>query len=497
MKNSTGKVFLVGAGPGAPDLITVRGRCCIRTAEVVLHDDLSSSDLLDEAPAEAKRIYVGKRHGKATMEQEQICQLMVNEASEGKRVVRLKGGDPFVFGRGGEEAMALVSAGIPFEVVPGVTSPVAAPAFAGIPITHRDHADGFEVLTGHRPTEHPRMTTVVLMAVKHMAQNVEVLRKRGRPGDTPAAVVQWGTLPRQRTVVATLDTITEAARGLGSPAALVVGSVAGLTERLGWFEQKPLFGKRVLVTRSRHQAAETCRLLEELGAETVTLPTIEIRPPEDLQPLYSAVQALGSYDYIILTSANTVDALARALEHEGLDSRAMAGVTVCAIGPGTARALARLGVTADLVPRDHRAEGILDLLPEELVRGKRVLLPRAAKAREILPDTLRQRGARLDFVVAYVTGLPDEERTEAGLGRLRAGELDVLTFTSASTVENFAAMVGPGLPGLCQGMLVAAIGPVTRDACEKVGLTVDVMPTRYTLPAMTDALVAHLATQKV
>ena len=493
MKNSTGRVFLVGAGPGAPDLITVRGRRRMREADVVLHDDLSSPDLLDEAPAEAERIYVGKRHGQATMEQDEICALMVRKASQGKRVVRLKGGDPFVFGRGGEEAMALVSAKIPFEVVSGVTSPVAAPAFAGIPITHRDHADGFEVLTGHRPTERPRMTTVVLMAMKHLAQNVEVLRKRGRAGDTPAAVVQWGTLPRQQTVVATLDTIAEAARDVGSPAALVVGGVAGLAERLSWFEHKPLFGKRVLVTRSRHQAAATCRLLEELGAETVALPTIEIREPEDLGPLHRAVGALGDYDYLVLTSANTVDAVARALEHEGLDSRSLAGVTVCAIGPGTAKALAGLGVKADLVPRDHRAEGILDLLGEEAVRGKRVLLPRAAVAREILPDTLRQRGAQVDFVVAYVTGLPNEDRTRHGLERLRAGELDVLTFTSASTVENFAALAGPELSRLCEGMLVVAIGPVTRDACEKVGLAVDVMPARYTLPAMTDALVAHLA----
>ena len=461
---------------------------------MVLHDDLSSPDLLDEAPASAERIYVGKRQGKATMAQEEICQLMVSKAAQGRRVVRLKGGDPFVFGRGGEEAMALVAARIPFEVVPGVTSSVAAPAFAGIPITHRDHADGFEVLTGHRPTEHPRLTTVVLMAMKHLAQNVEVLRRRhGHSGETPAAVVQWGTLPRQRTVVATLDTIADAARGVGSPAALVVGGVVELSEHLDWFERRPLFGKRVLVTRSRHQAAETCRLLEGLGAEAVILPTIEIRPPEDDRPLRHAVGKLGEYDYIILTSANTVDALARALRDAGLDSRSLAGVKVCAIGPGTARALARLGVVADLVPEDHRAEGILDLLPEEAVRGKRVLLPRAAVARQILPDTLRQRGAQVDFVVAYVTGQPDEERTRPGLERLRAGEVDVLTFTSASTVENFAALAGEELVALCQGKLVVAIGPITRDACQEVGLCVDVMPQRYTLPAMVDALVAHLS----
>ncbi len=494
MTTTGGRVSLVGAGPGAADLITVRGRRVLRRADVVLHDDLSNPELLDEAPAEARRVYVGKRDGEATMAQEEICALMVQEAAAGRRVVRLKGGDPFVFGRGGEEASALVEAGIPFEVVPGVTSAVAAPAFAGIPLTHRDHADGFEVLTGHRPTDSPRVTTVVLMAMKHLAQNVELLkRRRGYCGDTPAAVVRRGTLPAQRTVVATLDTIAEAAKDVGSPAALVVGQVVALRQQLTWFEDQPLFGQRVLVTRSRHQAAETCRLLEELGAETVALPTIEIRPPEDDGPLRRAVAELARYDYLLLTSANTVDALSRALEQEGLDSRAVAGVTVVAIGPGTARALGRLGVRADLVPEDHRAEGILDLLPEEVVAGKRVLLPRAAVAREILPETLRRRGATVDFVVAYVTGLPDAARAAGGLQRLRAGEVDVLTFTSASTVKNFAALVGPDLPRLCQEMLVVAIGPVTRDACLEVGLSVDVMPGRYTLPAMTDALVVHLA----
>ncbi len=492
MEESKGIVFLVGAGPGAPDLISVRGRRCLREADVVLHDDLSYPELLDEAPAAAERVYVGKRHGKATMEQAEICALMVREAGQGKRVVRLKGGDPFVFGRGGEEAAALVAEGIPFEVVPGVTSPVAAPAFAGIPITHRDHADGFEVLTGHRPTEYPRMTTVVLMAMKHLAQNVEVLRRRGIAGDTPAAVVRWGTLPGQQTVVATLDTIAEAARDIGSPAALVVGGVAGLAGQLGWFERKPLFGKRVLVTRSRHQAATTCRLLEQLGAETVALPTIQIRPPDDDGPLLAAVGQLSTYDYIVLTSANTVDAVARAMETAKLDSRAMAGARVCAVGPGTAKALAAMGIRADLVPTDHRAEGLLNLLDEEAVRGKRVLLPRAAVAREVLPNTLRARGASLDLVVAYVTALPDEDAARAGLKRLRAGEIDVLTFTSASTVDNLAAMVAPDLPALCKGKTVVAIGPITRDACEEAGLTVDVMPDRYTLPAMIEALVKHL-----
>ena len=491
MKTKRGKVYLVGAGPGAMDLITVRGRRCLRFAEVILYDDLSCPELLDEAPAKAERIYVGKRDGRFTLEQQQICELMVKRAGAGRRVVRLKGGDPFVFGRGGEEAMALAEAQIPFEVVPGVTSPVAAPAFAGIPLTHRDHADGFMVYTGHRPRENLRLTTVVLMAMKHLAQNVELLRSRGHAGQTPAAVVQWGTLPRQRIVVATLDTIVEQAAGMGSPAALVVGPVVGLQRQLDWFQHGPLSGKRVMITRARHQARETCRLLEQLGAETVALPTIEIRPPGDDGPLRRALRGLAQYDYLILTSANAVTVVRDLLEQEGLDSRALSGVTLCAIGPGTARALTAMGLRPDLVPEDHRAEGILGLLSAEKIGGKRMLLARAAVARQVLPETLRRRGAVLDHVVAYVTGLPELSHCEAGLQRLRRGELDVLTFTSASTVQNFAALVGDDLLALCRDLLVVAIGPITRDACQELGLAVDVMPQSYTLPAMVEALVDY------
>jgi uroporphyrinogen III methyltransferase/synthase len=329
------------------------------------------------------------------------------------------------------------------------------------------------------------------MGTRRLAENVRRLREQGHPAETPAAVIRWGTLARQRVVVGTLDDIVERSAGLGPPAILVAGQVVSLRETLCWFERRPLFGLRVLVTRARHQASETCRLLEDLGAEAVTLPTIEIRP--DPGPLDRVVERLGGYDFIVLTSANALAPLQSALEAQGLDSRAFAGVTICAIGPGTARALESMGLRADLVPEDHRAEGLLELLDGERVAGREVLIPRAARAREILPETLRRRGAAVDVIQADETCPPPPEATRRGLERLEAGEVDILTFTSASTVENFAALVGERLDALCAGRTVVAIGPVTRDACLRVGLEVDVMPSSYTLPAMVEALARHVA----
>jgi len=488
-----GKVYLVGAGPGARDLITVRGLECLRAADCVLYDKLASPALLDEVPAEAELVNVGKEGRRKTREQDEICAMLVERARRGMRVVRLKGGDPFVFGRGGEEAEALAREGVAFEVVPGVTAVAAVPACAGIPLTFRGLAEGFEVLTGHdgRALAREQTTCVVLMGMRRLADNVALLLARGYLEDTPAAVIQHGTLARQRTAVATLGTIVEAARELGSPAVLVVGPTVALRERLAWLERRPLFGRRVLVTRARHQAPETCRLLEELGAETVVMPTIAIRPPADPGPLRRAVADLSRYAFVVLTSANAVQPLRDELERQGLDSRALAGATICAIGPGTAEALRGLGLRADLVPQDHRAEGLLELLATERVQGRAVLIPRAAEARAILPETLEQRGAEVDLVPVYETGVPDPGERAAGLAALEAGEVDALTFTSASTAKNFARILGERLGPLCAGKVVAAIGPVTRDACLEVGLRVDVMPGRYTLPALVEALVEH------
>jgi uroporphyrinogen III methyltransferase / synthase len=495
MSDGRGRVLLVGAGPGAPDLITVRGLECLRRAEVVLYDDLADRSLLEEAPAAAERIWVGKQSPGAVTTQEQICRLLVERAGGGRMVVRLKGGDPFVFGRGGEEAEALVAAGIPFEVVPGVSAAVAVPAFAGIPLTQRHVADSFEVSTGHAPEEQHGRTAVVLMVVKRLADNVARLRRGGYDGALPAALIERGTQAGQRTVVATLDTIVDAATDIEPPAVLVVGEVVSLRERLSWFERRPLFGLRVLVTRGRAQGAETCRALEALGAATVAMPTIALRPA-DPEPLRAAVARLAArgYELVIFTSANAVDPVQRAVAGAGLDARVFAGAALCAVGPGTATALATIGLRADLVAADHRAEGILELLGAERVAGKRVLLPRAAAARELLPDQLAERGAQVDVVPVYENCPPSAEETAAGLAELRAGRVDVLTFTSASTVEGLAALLGAELRPLCAGRIVAAIGPVTRDACARLGLEVQVTPRESTVAAMVEAIAAHVAT---
>lgn len=490
-----GTVSLVGAGPGARDLITLRGLECLRAAEVVVYDDLASPALVDEAPAAAERIYAGKRGSEKAMEQAELCALLVERARAGRRVVRLKGGDPFVFGRGAEEAEALAAAGIRFEIVPGVSSALAAPAYAGIPLTHRELAQGFEVWSGHDGQLPGARTAVVLMGTRRLAENAALLERAGYASDLPAALIERATTARQRTVVATVGTIAEAASAaaIASPAVLVAGATVPLRDRLRWYEARPLFGRRVLVTRARHQAAETCRALEAAGAETIAMPTIAIVAPEDPEPLRRAVRELGRYRLLILTSANAVAPLCRELDAVGLDARAFAGLRLCAIGPGTAAALDEaLGLRADLVPADHRAEGILEALAGEPVAGVRVLLPRAERARELLPDELRARGAEVDVVPAYRTVPAPVEETRAGLEALERGEVDTLTFTSASTAESFAALLGPRLAELCAGKLCVAIGPVTRDACTKVGLEVDVMPEHYTIEAMVEALAAHL-----
>jgi uroporphyrinogen III methyltransferase/synthase len=461
---------------------------------VVLYDELSNRDLLQQAPLHAERIYVGKQQGKKTLEQEQICHLLVQHAQKGRTVVRLKGGDPFVFGRGGEEALAVTAAGIPCEIVPGISSAVAVPAYAGIPLTFRDWADGFEVLTGHQaPLASPK-TCVMLMAMGRLAENVDELKAKGFSGEVPAAVIRCGTLSQQRTIVSTLDRIALEAAEVRPPAILVVGEVVRLRSALSWFEKKPLFGKRILVTRASHQNTEMGQLLQDQGAVAVNLPTIDIFPPPDLAPLRRALNQLSQYDFLLLTSANTVYQLAPLLAEQNQDARAFAGMVIAAVGPATAKALKEtLGLRADWVASEHRAEGLLVRFEGQNLEGKRILLPQALKARELLAQALSARGAVVDQVSAYRTGLPEPEKTRIGLEQLEAEGVDALTFTSASSVENFVALAGaPRVPKLCQNKVIAAIGPLTRDACQQMGLKVDVMPdSSYTVPALIEALIHH------
>lgn len=505
-----GKVYLVGAGPGDPGLITVKGLKLLARAEVVVYDHLASPRLLKEARPEAELIYVGKKAGAHSLTQEAINQLLVDKARQGLLVVRLKGGDPFVFGRGGEEAEALAQAGVPFEVVPGVTSAIAVPAYAGIPVTHRAHTTLVTFITGHEdptkeestiPWEHLGKnpgTLVFLMGVKKLAENCSRLMAAGCRGDTPAAVIQSGTLPEQRTVSGTLADIAAKAKeaGIQPPAILVVGEVAALRERLAWWETRPLFGKTAVVTRSREQASALSELLAEAGARVLEVPTLEIVPPDDLAPLDRALSRLNGYEWLIFTSANGVRAFFSRLFEKGLDLRALGPVKLAAIGPATAGALKDRGLVAEVVPRSFVAEELAAALLPHLKPGTRVLLARAQTAREVLPEALARAGVQVEVVPVYQArppkGVPEEARPF-----LDAGAVDILTFASSGTVHHFAALVGrERFLNLAQRAVVAAIGPITAATLQEYGLTPQVKPKEYTIPALAEAVIAFFTSSR-
>jgi uroporphyrinogen III methyltransferase / synthase len=488
-------VHLVGAGPGDPGLLTVRALELLRVADVVIYDRLSQESLLDLAPA-AERIDVGKAPGHVRMTQSEINDLLIERGRRGEAVVRLKGGDPFVFARGGEEAAALAEAGVPFEVVPGITSAIAVPAYAGIPVTLRHSSTSVTIVTGH---EEPGVegaegtvdwaavarvggTIVVLMGVARIGRIAAELMAAGRAPDTPVAVVQWGTRPEQRTVRATLSTIAD--QPLGTPSTIVIGQVAA--SDLTWFENRPLFGRRVVVTRAREQARELVHRLQAQGAATVEVPAIEIRDPADGgAALAAVVDRLGDYDWVVLTSANGARRLLDAMRDGGRDARAFARARLAAIGPGTAEALAGANLEVDLVPPRFVAESLLDELPAPSATGGRLLLVRAAVARDVLPEGLRGKGWDVDVVEAYRT----EQAALAEEQAAAVAAADIVTFTSSSTVINFlGAMGGRPIPAV-----VAAIGPITAATAAEHGLAVDVEAEVHTIDGLVDALVAWAA----
>jgi uroporphyrinogen III methyltransferase/synthase len=488
-------VHLVGAGPGDPGLLTVRALEVLRRADVVVYDRLSQESLLDLAPPEAERIDVGKAPGHVRLAQESINDLLVQRGREGGTVVRLKGGDPFVFARGGEEAAALAAAGVPFEVVPGITSAIAVPAYAGIPVTLRHSSTSVTIVTGHEDAgagaegsvdweavARVGGTIVILMGVARIGRIAEALMAAGRPPDTPVAAVQWGTRPEQVTVRATLGTI--AGRDLGTPSTIVVGDVAAAD--LAWFENRPLFGRRVVVTRARAQSSDLVERLAALGAATVEAPAIEITDPADGgKALDAAVAHLGDYDWLVLTSPNGARRLLDALDRAGLDTRALGGVRLAAIGPGTAAALAGAHLRPDLVPERFVAESLLAAFPAPPAGGGRVLLARAAVARDVLPVGLADRGWEVDVVDAYRTeARPLDDRTAAAVA-----QAEVVTFTSSSTVTNFLAALGDRH----RPSVVAAIGPVTAATAREHGLQVAVEADVHTIAGLVDALCAWAA----
>jgi uroporphyrinogen III methyltransferase/synthase len=505
-----GIVFLIGAGPGDPGLITVKGRECISRADVIIYDHLANETLLSFASPGAELIYAGKVGGAHNREQRQINELLVEKALACKVVARLKGGDPFIFGRGGEECEALANAGVPYEVVPGVTAGIGAPAYAGIPLTHRDITTSVAFVTGH---EHPGKETseidwerlslgsgtiVFYMGMKNLPQIAENLIAHGRATATPVALIRWGTRPEQEILIGTLADIAEKAEKIAfkAPAIIVVGDVVKLREKLRWFDNRLLSGRGILVTRAADQAGEFSGMLAELGARVYECPTISILPAEDSAELDQSLNSLADFDWLIFTSVNAVKYFFDRLAALGLDTRAIGQCRVCAVGPRTAAALLPLGVKADLVPEEYKAEGVIAAFRAMDVKDKRFLFPRGDKARIVIPSGLAGLGCEVVAPVAYRNVIPDY-LPDPVLQALEEGKIDCITFTSSSTVDNLAAMLGENrFLHLLGGVAVAAIGPVTSRTCHELGLKVQIEPREYTLAATTKEIVKHFSAKR-
>jgi len=527
MKEKKGIVYLVGAGPGDIGLLTVKGMHCLQKAEVVIYDFHLNAQILNYIDHNAEFIYAGKRGGHHTMTQDEINAAILEKAREGKIVCRLKGGDPFVFGRGGEEAQVLAKEGIAFEVVPGVSSSVAAPAYAGIPLTHRLYSSSFAVIPGYEDTTKEESsidwaklstgvgTLVFLMAVKNIELLTEKLIENGRSPETPVAVVRWGTRPDQKTLVSTLKGIAKLVRekDIRPPAVTIVGDVVNLRKELNWYEKKPMFGHRVLVTREHSGGFET---IEELGAEVIQFPTIEVMPPEKWDELDRAIDTIESYDWLIFTSSNGVKYFFGRLFEKDRDIRELKGLKICAIGDKTAASIGKFGIKVDLIPESFNAEGLIeeflkkcstfnvqrsekDIEPGtsnfEPFKGLKFLLPRAEVAREIFPDKIRELGGSIDVPVAYRAVKPDMHGKR--LRRfLKEGRITIATFTSAATFNNFREILMEDADELLKGVAIAVIGPVTARAVEKAGLKVQIMPKESTVEAMADEIIKWAAKER-
>ena len=501
-KRKVGKVYLVGAGPGDQKLITLKGVECLERADVVIYDLLANDKLLEYCPAHADKIYGGKQAGEQEKRQAEINALMIQHAKAGKTVVRLKGGDPFVFGRGGEEALTLAEAGIEFEVVPGVTAAIAAPAYAGIPVTHRGYASSVAFVTGHSAALDPDSkirweqlatavdTLIVYMGVRHLRQITERLIAHGREPETPVSLIRLGTTPQQVVVQGNLADIAQKAEdvSLKNPAVIVVGEVNTLRPPLCWYDNKPLFGRRIIVTRARAQASEFAEHLESYGADIIQFPTIEIRPIEVNAKLDEAIARLTVYDWIIFTSVNAVTQFYAHLRENGFDVRALGNTRICAVGPKTVKALDEIGLCADFVPSQSHASAIVAELQD--VATKRILLPRAKIAPDELPNGLREKGAVVDDIPIYDTVKAGSNRRDEIESDLLNGQIDMVTFTSSSTVTNFLDMFYQYPPKhLLEKAHVAVIGPSTAATVEQNGLTVDLIAKRPSVEELADEIV--------
>lgn len=505
MTDKTGKVYLIGAGPGDPGLLTIKAKECIERADVVVYDYLASPFLLNYAGKDAQIIYVGKKGGDHTLSQDKINLLLVDKAKQGFDVARLKGGDPFVFGRGGEEAQMLLDHGVPYEVVPGVTSAIAAPAYAGIPVTHRDHTSFVSFITGHEdPTKKDtgmqwdvyaksNATLVFLMGVKNLANIVKNLIKHGKPSDTPIALVRWGTTARQQTVTGTLETIVEQVQQakLKSPSIIIIGHVVSLRNELAWFDKRPLFGKRIVVTRARAQASDLVSKLSRLGADCIEIPTIRIAEPEDTAPLKASIENIRNYDWLVFTSVNGVKFFFDTLFDMGKDVRVLGHLKFACIGPVTKERLKDYGIISDILPETYRAESVIDAFSSVEIENKKILLPRAKQARTILPEELTKMGAHVDEVTAYETRLATEGKEEL-ISLLEKNEIDAVTFTSSSTVSNFMSQLeSKDAKKLLTNVVTASIGPITSDTARSLDIKPDIEAKEYTIQGLVDSLSAY------
>jgi uroporphyrinogen III methyltransferase/synthase len=500
----TGKVYLIGAGPGDPGLLTLKGKRCLEEAGVVIYDYLVDPRILAYARPDAELRYAGKKSGGDAIPQPEINRLMLDYALQGQTVARLKGGDPFLFGRGGEEAEELVAAGVPFEIVPGVTSALAVPAYAGIPVSHREYASAVAIVSGHKEVweNAPHLnwatlagvggTLVFLMGTRQLRNNMQRLINFGLPATTPVALIRWGTRPDQEVLTGTVGTIAGLAeeQHFQPPAIAVVGEVVHLRERLRWFDTKPLFGKRIVVTRPRAQAGSFIELLEQQGADVLLCPTIETVPLDSYARLDAALAELATYAWLIFTSVNGVKYFFARLRDRQQDIRTLGAVRIAAIGPETARAVESFQLRVDAVPQEYRAEAVIPVLGE--VRGQRILLPRAAEARAVLPQELEALGAQVDEIAVYRTIRPLGTKAEELRVLLEQGNIDLVTFTSSSTVRNFVSLFPTDdLRTLIGSTPVGCIGPITAATAREYGLNVAVQPASYTVPAFAEAIVKY------
>jgi len=489
-----GFVYLAGAGPGDPDLITRKALDAMAGADCIIYDYLASPEIVNAYSCE--KIYVGKQGSDHTLTQEEINRLIVEKANEGKTVVRLKGGDPYIFGRGGEEAEDLVKAGIPFAVIPGISSFYSAPAYAGIPLTHRDYANAVEVITGHRrgdsvdedvnfPAYDPERTYTFLMGMKNLAHiSTQLIEKKNFPADTPVAIVTWGTTPRQQVATGTLADI--AARvveiGMKPPAIIVVGKVVQLRETLRWFDTLPLFGRRIVVTRTRTQASKLSGALRRLGADVIEFPTIIIEKMPDMSPLHDAFTRLKDFNWVVFTSQNAVQIFFEELRATGRDARALGDIKIAAIGPATAKECESCAIVPDLVPDEYVAEALVEAFAGENLEGQQVLLPCSQSARMALTDGLRRQGARVERVHIYDATLPLKIDGET---MVHISGADIITFTSSSTARNFFSLVPD------TDAVLACIGPVTAETVREHGYDPEIEAGTYTIDGLVESIVEY------